>query len=673
MSTREIVITNALPYANGPLHLGHMVGYLQADIWARFARMQGHQVWHVCGNDAHGTPIMLHAEKQGITPEALIEQSQIANERDFADFNIAFDNFYTTHSLENKSLTENVYQRLKSRDFIFEKSIKQAFDPEKNMFLPDRYVKGECPRCHSLDQYGDNCEVCGATYSPTDLINPVSALSGATPIEKESKHFFFDLPQFESLLKEWLTQGHLQSEVSHKLQEWFTQGLQAWDISRDAPYFGFEIPDEAGKYFYVWLDAPIGYMASLLNLSMRNASLNFSAIWHPHSPIELHHFIGKDIMYFHALFWPAVLHGCGYRLPTSIFANGFLTINGQKMSKSRGTFIKARTYLDHLDPEYLRYYFATKLSRAIDDLDFNTDDFIARVNSDLVGKCVNIASRCAKIINSQFNHQLSSQLFHPQLFNHFAMSGQRIAELYEQRDFSKAMREIMTLADEANQMIDTQKPWALIKSEDTREKAQQVCTLALNLFRQLMIYLKPVLPVLSARSEDFFGIEPQSWSDSDKPLLNHTINPYEPLLTRIDITQVNAMIEATSADTGNNETQAATKTALQNSKPEISIDDFNKIDLRVAKVISAESVEGADKLIKLHVEIDNHVRQLFAGIKSAYKPEDLVGKQVIVVANLKPRQMRFGLSEGMVLCASGETELCIIQPENVVNTGTVVR
>ncbi len=666
MSTREIVICSVLPYANGPLHLGHMVGFLQADFWARFLRLQGHTVWHVSGDDAHGTPIMLHAEKEGLTPEALIAQIKTLHERDFADFNIGFDNFHTTHSSENKQLTEEIYLRLKDNHYIFQKTIKQAFDPEKNMFLPDRYVKGECPRCHAQDQYGDNCEACGATYSPTDLLNPKSALSGATPIEKESTHFFFDLPQFEDMLRTFLASGHLQTEVRNKLNEWFAAGLHPWDISRDAPYFGFEIPGEVDKYFYVWLDAPIGYMASLLNLSLRNPLLNFPEIWHKDSKVELHHFIGKDIIYFHGLFWPAVLYGCGYRLPNSIFANGFLTINGYKMSKSRGTFIKARTYLDHLNPEYLRYYFATKLSHNIDDLDFHTDDFIARVNSDLVGKFVNIASRCAKIINGTFDSQLSSSLLQPEMFNHFVTKGKQIAELYEHRDFSKAMREIMNLADEANQMIDAQKPWALVKDQNTVARAQDVCTLALNLFRQLMIYLKPVLPQLAAKSEDFFAIAPQTWDDSEKPLLNHRINTYEPLLQRIDTLKVNAMMDA-------EQQPIPTPATLKDAKPEITIDDFNKIDLRVATVISAEAVEGADKLIKLSVELDGHVRQIFAGIKSAYAPEALIGQQVIVVANLKPRQMRFGLSEGMVLCASGDEKLYIVQPQQPIDTGTVVR
>ncbi len=662
---REIVITNALPYANGPLHLGHMLGYIQADIWARFQRLQGNQVWHVCGDDAHGTPIMLHAEKLGIPPEILIAQMKTLHEDDFAKFNIAFDNFYTTHSDENKALTEKLYLKLKANNHIFEKNIKHAFDPEKNMFLPDRYVKGECPRCHAKDQHGDNCEVCGATYAPTELINPVSVLSGATPIEKESTHYFFNLLHFESMLHEWLKQGHLQTQVANKLQEWFGEGLQAWDISRDAPYFGFEIPNAPGKYFYVWLDAPIGYLASLLNLSKKNPNLDFDAILHKDSAIELHHFIGKDIMYFHALFWPSVLEGCGYRLPTSIFANGFLTINGHKMSKSRGTFIKAKNYLDHLDPEYLRYYFAAKLSHNIDDLDFNTDDFVARVNADLVGKCVNIASRCAKIINSHFDNKLSD-LPSSELFNHFVHTSNVIAKLYEQRDFAKAMREIMALADQANQMIDAQKPWALIKDPASMQQAQEVCTLGLNLFRLLIIFLKPVLPELAARAEDFLAISPLTFADDEKPLLNHTINVYQPLLQRIDITKVNAMMNAETENVN-------PKPTLKDEKAQITIDEFNKIDLRVAKVISAQHVEGAEKLIKLHVEIDNHVRQIFAGIKSAYQPEDLVGKQVIVVANLKPRQMRFGLSEGMVLCASGDDSLCIVQPEEVVTTGTIVR
>jgi methionyl-tRNA synthetase len=538
---RKILVTSALFYANGSIHLGHIVEVVQTDIWVRFQRMRGHTCLYVSGEDAHGTPIMLRAEKDGISPESLISKIGIEHRQDFQDFLISLDNYYTTHSPENKTLSEYVYQQLVAKEDIEVRTIKQAYDPIKQMFLPDRYIRGECPRCNAKDQYGDNCEVCGATYPPLELKNPLSVVSGATPIEKESEHYFFRLDKYTDRLKNWMNKGHLQEEVSNKLQEWFKTGLEPWDISRDTPYFGFLIPNTTDKYFYVWLDAPIGYMASLKNLADRNPQINFDDYWQDQQTTELYHFIGKDIIYFHALFWPAILQSAGFRTPTAIFAHGYLTINGQKMSKSRGTFIKARTYLNHLDPEYLRYYFAAKLTNRIDDIDLNFDDFMQRINSDLVGKIINIASRLSPFIHKKFGGRLADQLHQKELFAKLTEAETSIAEKYEEREYSKAIREIMELADITNQYIDEQKPWTLAKDENNLALVQMVCTQGLNMFRVLIIYLKPILPNLTEKVEQFLNCAPLTWSSVNEVLLDHTINPFVPLMQRIEKTSIDAI------------------------------------------------------------------------------------------------------------------------------------
>lgn len=539
---RKILVTSGLPYANGHIHLGHLVEYLQTDIWARFQRLVGNNCIYVCGDDAHGTPIMLSAQKQGISPEKLIEDMQKSHEEDFAKFNIKFDSYHTTHSQENQELVELIYTRLNAHEDIVKHTIKQAYDPEKNMFLPDRFVKGTCPRCRAEDQYGDSCEVCSATYTPMDLINPVSAVSGKTPIEKESEHYFFRLEKYEQVLREWATIEHLQPEVANKLNEWFEMGLKQWDISRDDPYFGFAIPNAPGKYFYVWLDAPIGYMAAFKKLCNENPELDFEEYWQTGNDTELYHFIGKDIMYFHALFWPAILASSDFRKPDAIFTHGYLTVNGKKMSKSRGTFILAKDYLKHLDPEYLRYYFAAKLNNRVDDIDLNFDDFMSRVNSDLVGKVVNIASRCAGFITKKFAGRLGTTLCRQDLFSKFTEAGSEIADLYENREYNHAMRIIMSLADQANQYIAEAEPWVLAKQEGMEQKVQDICTMGLNLFRILMIYLKPVLPAMAEKVESFFNIEPLLWSDSNKALLDHEINKFKPLLQRAEQEKIDALI-----------------------------------------------------------------------------------------------------------------------------------
>ena len=670
---RKILVTNALPYANGPLHLGHMVGYVQADIWVRLQRMLGHDCLYICGSDSHGTPIMIQAEKLGMTPEAMIAQIQSEHAADFNDFLIGFDNYYTTHSPENKALVENIFAKHVKENNIVKHTIKQLFDPVKNMFLPDRYIKGECPKCGTKDQYGDNCENCGAAYLPTDLKNPYSTLSGAKPIEKESEHYFFKLQNYEDFLKDWTRRGHLQEQVSNKLGEWFETGLREWDISRDAPYFGFPIPGAKDKYFYVWLDAPVGYMASFKNLCEKRKDINFDEYWHADSKTELYHFIGKDIIYFHALFWPAILHGAQYRTPTAIFANGFLTIDGQKMSKSRGTFIKAKTYLQYLQPEYLRYYFAAKLSDRIEDLDINFDDFTQRINSDLVGKFINIASRCASFITKHFDGQLTAACAEPELYKTFAEAGNDIALRWDKMEFSHAVRQIMALADKANQYIDDKKPWAMIKDPAKKADVQAVCSMGINLFRVLMIYLKPVLPKTAEQVETFLNIAPLQWEDKNTPLLNHKIREFQPLINRIDPKQIEAMKMSEQATS----TPAAAEPAAQVAAPKtehISIDEFNKVDLRIAKIISAEAVEGADKLLRLQVDVGGETRQIFAGIKSAYQPERLIGKHVVIVANLAPRKMRFGISEGMVLAAGpGGEELWVVSPDEGAAAGMKVK
>lgn len=670
---RKILVTSALPYANGSLHLGHLLEQVQTDIWVRFQKSRGHHCLYVCADDAHGTAIMLTAEKLGISAQQQIDTVHQEHLRDSAGFLIGFDNFHTTHSEENRFWCETIYQCLKDNDHIATRAITQAFDPEKQLFLADRFIKGACPRCKTEDQYGDNCEACGATYSPMDLINPVSAISGAKPVEKESVHFFFKLPEFEAMLTAWLASDTLQAQVVNKLQEWMEAGLQEWDISRDAPYFGFEIPGETGKYFYVWLDAPIGYIASFQNYCDRTGH-DFDAYWQLDNDTELYHFIGKDIINFHGLFWPAMLQSAGLRAPTAIYAHGFLTVNGTKMSKSRGTFIKASTYLEHLDAEYLRYYFAAKLNGSVDDIDLNLEDFVQRVNSDIVGKVVNIASRCAGFLRNGFDNQLSGTCAEQDLVETFIARGDAIADLYEQREFNKAMREILALADSANQYIDGKKPWALAKLEGTEKEVHEVCSVGINLFRVLMTYLKPVLPAMADKAEAFLNCS-LDWTALDAPLTGQQLATFTPLITRIDSKQVEAMVEASK------ESQAAEALlpvgAKQDKSPgdTIEYDDFAKIDLRIAEIVAAEPVEGADKLLRLTLNLgEGGERQVLAGIKSAYQPEELVGKLTVVVANLAPRKMRFGISEGMVLAAGpGDKELFLLEPHAGAKPGMQVK
>lgn len=666
MSQRKILITSALPYANGPTHLGHLLEYIQTDIWSRFQKLRGHETYYVCADDAHGTPIMLNAQKQGITPEEMVANVSVERQRDFADFHIKFDNYHSTHSEENKQFSELIYNRLNDGGYIKKRTISQLFDEEKGIFLPDRFVTGTCPRCKAEDQNGDSCDACGATYSPTELEAPKSVMSGSTPVLKDSEHYFFDLPAFEDMLKSWLTSGAIQGEMANKLNEWFEDGLQQWDISRDAPYFGFEIPGAPGKYFYVWLDAPIGYMASFKNLCDKSG-LDFDAFWSTDSDAELYHFIGKDIVYFHSLFWPAMLEGAGFRKPNNVFAHGFVTVNGAKMSKSKGTFIKARTYLDHINnPEYLRYYFAAKLNSGITDLDLNLEDFAQRVNSDLVGKVVNIASRCAGFITKKFDGKLSTDIAEPELLAEFVNAQESIAASFENREYSRAIREIMALADKANQYIDAKAPWVLIKNEETQNEAHLVCSMGINLFKLLMTYLKPVLPAMAEQVETFLNTE-LTWQSINTALTGHEISKFKALMQRVEMDKVNAMLEESK------ESLAPTKPAVDPNSPlakepiadEIEFNDFAKVDLRVAKIAKAELVEGADKLLKLTLDLGGETRQVFAGIKSAYQPEDIEGKLTVMVANLKPRKMRFGMSEGMVLAAGpGGKEIYILNPDD---------
>jgi methionyl-tRNA synthetase len=674
LSKRKILVTAALPYANGALHLGHMVEFIQTDIWVRFQRLRGHTCYFICGSDAHGTPIMLNAEKQGLSPEALVTQINQAHRQDLQRFSIALDSFYTTHSAENQYFCDLIYARLQAGGDIRCEEILQAYDAEKNMFLPDRYVKGCCPKCKAPDQYGDACEVCGATYSPLDLIDPKSVLTNTAPIQKTSKHYFFSLEKYAEVLGEWLHTAPLQTEVKNKLQEWFSQGLQSWDISRDAPYFGFKIPGEADKYFYVWLDAPMGYMASFKHFCETHKIDLVNEFWSENSDTELYHFMGKDIIYFHGLFWPALLKGSQHRMPTSIFAHGFLTVNGQKMSKSRGTFITAEQYLQHLNPECLRYYFAAKLSDGIDDIDLNFEDFIQRANSDLVGKYVNIASRVAGFLNKYFDNQLSQTLVDESLYTEFLEEGKLIAELYETRQYNKAMRAIMTLADKANQFIDQHKPWSLIKDSSQQAQVQAICTMGINLFHVLTTYLSPVLPQVTELARQFLQVPALSWSPekSIQPLLHHRIAVYVPLLTRLNESDIpTLMAEKTMTTAVPPTTTAATPAPTENAY--ISIDDFMKVDLRVAQILEAEDVPEAGKLLKLKVSLGTETRQVFAGIKQYYTPEQLVGKLVVLVANLAPRKMRFGVSEGMLLCASEGDVVRIVEPSAGSQPGMTVK
>ncbi len=678
---RKILVTSALPYANGSIHLGHMLEYIQTDMWVRFQKHRGNQCIYVCADDAHGSAIMLRAEKEGITPEQLIDNVKAEHSADFSDFLVDFDNFHSTHSDENRELSSMIYTRLRDAGHIATRSITQYFDPEKKMFLADRFIKGTCPKCGTEDQYGDNCEKCGATYAPTDLKNPKSAISGATPVLKDSKHFFFDLPAFDAMLKSWTRSGTLQDAVANKIAEWLDAGLQQWDISRDAPYFGFEIPDEPGKYFYVWLDAPVGYMASFKNLCARRPDLDFDAFWTKDSTTELYHFIGKDIVNFHALFWPAMLEGAGLRKPTGINVHGYLTVNGQKMSKSRGTFIKARTYLDQLSPEYLRYYYAAKLGKGVDDLDLNLDDFVQKVNSDLIGKVVNIASRCAGFIHKGNAGVMVAENAAPELTDAFLAAAPGIAEAYEARDFARAMREIMGLADRANAWIADKAPWSLAKQEGKQNEVQAVCALGINLFRQLVIFLKPVLPLLAADAEKFLNVAPLTWDDHKTLLSNHQLNPFQALMSRIDPAKVEAMTAASKEDL----TASATDTgaapegngelAKDPLSAEIDFDTFAAVDLRVALILKAEHVEGADKLLRLTLDIGDEQRNVFSGIKSAYpNPSELEGRLTMMIANLKPRKMRFGISEGMVMAAGpGGEEIYLLSPDSGAKPGQRIK
>ena len=695
MPQRKILVTSALPYANGSIHLGHLVEYIQTDIWVRFQRMRGHQCYYVCADDTHGTPVMLRAQLEGVAPETLIQRMQIEHLADFQAFHVEFDNYYSTHSEENRRLAEEIYRRLKAKGLIETRTIEQLYDPVKEMFLPDRFIKGTCPKCKSPDQYGDSCEVCGATYAPTDLIDPVSALSGAEPVTRRSEHYFFALHKCEPFLHEWLNgTGNrvpgggkpLQAEAQNKIEEWFHAGLKDWDISRDAPYFGFEIPDAPGKYFYVWLDAPIGYMASFQHLCQR-LGLDFDAFWGPDSRAELHHFIGKDILYFHTLFWPAMLHGADFRTPDRVYAHGFLTINGQKMSKSRGTFITARTYLQYLEPEYLRYYFAGKLGDRVEDIDLNLEHFVARTNSDLIGKYINIASRCAGFITKRFGGKLSRDLDGNGEALVLGLQGhaKAVANLYEQRHFGEAVRQIMGFADEANEYINQCKPWDMAKDPARDVLLHQVCTSALNAFRLLTLYLKPILPHLARRVEAFLDIAPLTWDNAQHVLTDHSIKPYEHLARRVEASQIQAMLDAALpqelspgqpplTDMSQAAPPPSASAPVDPVAAQIGIDDFAKVDLRVARITQAEAVEGADKLLRLTVDLGSETRTVFAGIKAAYGAEQLVGRLVVVVANLAPRKMRFGVSEGMVLAAGpGGKDIWLLHPDTGAEPGMRIK
>lgn len=663
---RQILVTNALPYANAALHLGHVLEYTQTDVWVRFQKLRGHECYYVSADDAHGTAIMLKAEEKGISAEQHISEMRKFHEADFKDFYIGVDNYYTTHSEENRDFSELIYNRLSANGHITQRSIIQAFDPEKNLFLADRYIRGTCPKCKAEDQYGDNCESCGATYSPLDLINPVSAISGATPIGRESVHYFFKLPEFSKFLSEWINSGTVQKEVSNKLSEWLDSGLQEWDISRDAPYFGFEIPNAPGKYFYVWLDAPIGYMASFKNLCEAK-NLDFDCFWNKDSTAELYHFIGKDIVNFHALFWPAMLKSADFRTPTKVCVHGFVTVNGTKMSKSRGTFINARTYLDHLNPEYLRYYYASKLTNTVEDIDLNLEDFIQKVNSDLVGKVVNIASRCSKFITNE-SGVLSSRIENEALWDQVTGVADSIANYYENREFGKAIREIMAQADSVNEYIAEQEPWKRNKDQDQKQQVQDICSLGINLFRIILIYLKPVVPAM-AEAGEFFLNDKLSWESIRKPLLSHKINQFKPLMQRVDKDKVEAMVSASKEETNPEKKASSGPLSVNPIANEISFDDFMKVDLRVARIINAEIVEGADKLLKLTLDLGGEKRQVFSGIKASYDPEKLIGQLTVTVANLAPRKMRFGISEGMVLAAADEEGIYLLEPDSGAKPG----
>ncbi|SHL90596.1 methionine--tRNA ligase [Vreelandella subglaciescola] len=670
-ATRKILVTSALPYANGAIHLGHLLEYIQTDIWVRFQKSRGQQCHYVCADDAHGTAIMLRAEQEGITPEALIERVSRDHQEDFARFGVGFDNYHSTHSDENRYFSELIYTRLRDAGHISTRDIEQMYDPQKGLFLADRFIKGICPKCHADDQYGDNCEACGATYTPAELIDPVSAVSGATPEVRTSSHYFFKLPDFADFMQNWINDGHVQPQIRNKLMEWFEAGFNEWDISRDAPYFGFEIPDAPGKYFYVWLDAPIGYLASFKNLCDRDG-LDFDSYWQPGSDAEVYHFIGKDIVYFHALFWPAMLHGAGLRTPTAVNCHGFVTVDGAKMSKSRGTFIKAATYADYLNPEYLRYYFAAKLTSKVDDLDLNLDDFAAKVNADLVGKVVNIASRCAGFVKKLGGGTLSEHCAEPAMLARFIAAGDDIANDFEGREFSRAMRRVMELADEANTYIADAEPWVLAKQEGREQEVLDICSVGINLFRQLMVYLAPVVPAMAEQARAFLDLETLDWASRHKVLSHHAINKFKPLMTRIERDKIEAMVEASKEDlVEEQKLKDAPKGALAADPiaEEVSFDDFSKVDLRIARIAKAEYVKGADKLLQLTLDLGGETRNVFSGIRSAYAPEALEGRLTIMVANLAPRKMRFGVSEGMVLASANDDGIYLLSPDDGAEPG----
>ena len=669
---RTILVTSALPYANGSIHLGHMLEYIQTDIWVRYQKQSGNRCVYVCADDAHGTAIMLRAQTLGVTPEELIADVKAEHEADFSGFHIGFDHYSSTHTEANRYYSELIYTRVRDAGGIAVRTISQLFDPEKELFLADRYVKGVCPKCGVDDQYGDNCEACGATYQASELKNPKSTLSGETPVLKDSQHLFFELGQHTDFLKEWTRSGRLQPEVANKLAEWIDGGLKSWDISRDAPYFGFEVPDHPGTYFYVWLDAPIGYMGAFKEWCDAH-DFDFDSVWSPESDAEVYHFIGKDIVNFHCLFWPAMLHQADFRTPTGVNVHGFVTVDGRKMSKSRGTFIKACTYLDHLDPEYLRYYFATKLSARVEDIDLSLEDFVQKVNSDLVGKLVNIASRTAGFISKKFAGQLSSELANPGLVEAIRAKGPDIQEAFENREFSKATREIMALADDVNAWIAEMAPWQLAKNEATLPDVQPICTTAINAFRLLVLYLKPVMPTLSDKVQHFLQVDHLDYESLNHTLLDHQIEAFTPLITRIEMKDVEAMIQSEVTEIKET-TETSTSGAIEPIEAECTIDDFAKVDLRVATIVSAEAVEGADKLLKLTLDLGGEQRQVFSGIKAAYRAEDLVGRQTVMIANLAPRKMKFGLSEGMVLAAGpGGSEIYLLEPDQGANAGQRIR
>ena len=669
---RTILVTSALPYANGSIHLGHMLEYIQTDIWVRYQKQSGHQCVYVCADDAHGTAIMLRAQTLGITPEELISEVKAEHEADFSGFHIDFDHYSSTHTETNRHYSELIYSRVRDAGGIAVRNISQLYDPEKGLFLADRYVKGTCPKCGANDQYGDNCEACGATYQASELQDPKSTLSGAVPVLKDTEHLFFELDQHTAFLKDWTRSGRLQSEVANKLAEWIEGGLKSWDISRDAPYFGFGIPDHPGTYFYVWLDAPIGYMGAFKEWCDKN-NFDFDSVWGPESDAEVYHFIGKDIVNFHCLFWPAMLNQANYRTPTGVNVHGFVTVDGRKMSKSRGTFIKARTYLDHLDPEYLRYYFATKLSANVEDIDLSLEDFVQKVNSDLVGKLVNIASRTAGFITKKFDGQLATDLANPELIEAIRAKCPDIRSAFERREFSKGTREIMALADDVNAWIADVAPWHLAKSEETLAEVQPICTTAINAFRILVLYLKPVTPVLASKVQEFLQVGSLDYGTLNDTLLDHTIAPFTPLLKRIEMSDVEAMIqpEVTEID---NSSKSEIATNIEPIAPECTIDDFTKADLRVVTIIAAETVEGADKLLRLTLDLGGETRQVFSGIKAAYKAQDLVGRQTVMIANLAPRKMKFGVSEGMILAAGpGGSDIYLLEPDRGARAGQRIR